>query len=149
MSELFATFGINGKLLLMQAVNFGVLLGALSYFLYTPVMRVLDERKRVVEKGVRDAEEAAARLVRSESEGTQIVRSATVVGEGIVATARTRADEKGALLVKDAEGKAEAILKEAHERAAETTRRMRLEGEQEIARAAILAAEKILIKKSV
>ena len=38
MNELFAAFGIDWKLLLAQGVNFGIVLVALWYFLYRPVM---------------------------------------------------------------------------------------------------------------
>ena len=45
MQQLFAAFGINWKLLLIQGINFSVLLAILSYFLYRPLMKVIDERR--------------------------------------------------------------------------------------------------------
>jgi N utilization substance protein A len=50
MEQLFTTFGVNWKLLVIQAVNFTVLLTALSYFLYRPLMKVLDDRKATIAK---------------------------------------------------------------------------------------------------
>jgi len=56
MSELFSAFGVNWKLLLIQAVNFGLLLAALTYFLYKPILKIIDERREKVAEGVRTAE---------------------------------------------------------------------------------------------
>jgi F0F1-type ATP synthase membrane subunit b/b' len=59
MGDLFAAFGINWKLLVIQAVNFGVLLLALWYFLYTPVLTMIDERKKIASKVISIKEEAS------------------------------------------------------------------------------------------
>src|SRR3989344_5401181 len=69
MSDLFAAFGVNWKLLLIQAVNFGLLLAALSYFLYKPILKIIDERRHKIAEGVRTAEAAAERLEEAEKEG--------------------------------------------------------------------------------
>lgn len=144
MSELFAAFGINGKLLLIQAFNFGVLLLALWYFLYRPVLKLIDDRRAKIAEGVRTAEAAAKRLQEAKKEGEGMIASASREAEGLVALARTRADEKGSEMLKAAETRAGSILKEAEARAQESKHQALLESEREIARAAMLAAEKIL-----
>lgn len=144
MEQLFATFGINWKLLLIQGVNFSVLLVALSYFLYRPVMKLLDERREKIAEGVRAAEAAQQRLAAAEEEGETLVGAAAREAESLVASARNRADEKGSEIVKSAETKAESIVREATARAEESQRRAMQESERGIAKAAMLAAEKIL-----
>ena len=42
MEQLFEAFGIDWKLLLAQAINFGVLFLVLSYLLYKPVLSTLE-----------------------------------------------------------------------------------------------------------
>lgn len=148
MAQLFAAFGINWKLLVIQAVNFGLLLSLLTYFLYKPVLRMIDERREKVAQGVRDAEEAARKLSDAETEGQGIVGTAAREAETLVATARTRAEEKGSEIVKNAEARAEAVLKDAQARAEEAKRLALSESQKDIARAAMLAAEKILREKS-
>jgi F-type H+-transporting ATPase subunit b len=144
MNELFATFGINWKLLLIQAVNFGVLLGALTYLLYKPVLRILDERRAKIEEGVRAAEAASQRLADAKTEADGIVGDGARQAEGILASARTNAEEKGAQIVRDAEDKAHRALKDAEARIAEAERQAFVKSERDIAKAAMLAAEKIL-----
>ncbi len=148
MSELFAAFGIDWKLLLVQAVNFGVLLSALTYFLYKPILRIIDERRHAVAEGVRTAAEAARKLSDAESESKNLVGAASREAEQLVAAARSRADEKGAEIVRAAEMKAQAVIKDAEARGEEAKRQALEQSSNEIARAAMLAAEKLLREKA-
>ncbi len=144
MSELFAAFGVNWKLLLIQAVNFGALLFLLRYFLYDRILAILDERRERIAEGVKKAEAADARLSAAHAEGSEIVGKAAREAEVLVADARTRADEKGAEMVKIAQTRADSLLSDAAARAEELERQALLKSEKDIARAAMLAAEKIL-----
>ncbi len=148
MAELFSAFGINWKLVVAQMVNFGALLFLLSYFLYTPILKLLDERRERIAKGVKDAEEAEAKLASSQTEGKEIVGKAVHEAEGLLTEARTRADEKGLELVKAAQLRADALLADAQARADEARRQALLASEKEIAKTAMLAAEKILRSKT-
>lgn len=148
MSQLFVAFGVDWHLLVIQAVNFGLLLTALTYFLYKPVLRIIDERRRMIADGVAKASAADKRLEDAKSESESIVGGAAREAEGLVASARTRAEERGAEIVKVAEMKVASALKDANERAEEIKRQALKESEREIARAAVLAAEKILNEKS-
>ena len=148
MSELFAAFGVNWKLLLIQAVNFGVLLAALSYFLYKPVLRIIDERRAKVAEGVRLAESASQTLADAKEESEQLVGEAARKAEGLAAASRVSAEQKGAGIVKAAEARADVVLAEAAARAEEVKRQTIASSEREIARAAMLATEKLLREKS-
>ena len=130
MEALFGAFGIDWKLLIAQAVNFGVLFVALSYLLYTPVLSMLEKRKEVVAKGVQDAEAAAELLA------------------GADAQARDEAGQERTRLLKEAEERAAGIANDAEARASETAARALRESEKEIARLAILAAEKVMRKEA-
>ncbi len=129
---------------MVQAINFGLLLVILWRFLYTPVLRMIDERKKKIAEGVLNAEAAAQQLAAAEGKGQGIVSKASREAEGMVVAARARADEKGSEIVKLAEEKAETILRDATARAAEAQRLALQKSEREIAQAAMLAAEKIL-----
>ncbi|HTR18797.1 MAG TPA: F0F1 ATP synthase subunit B [Candidatus Paceibacterota bacterium] len=144
MSALFSAFGVDWHLLLIQAVNFVLLLAALTYFLYRPILRIIDERREKVAEGVRLAQEANKRLEDAKAQGEGMVADASKEAEGLVAAARSRASEVTAESTKAAEAKASAILKEAQAHAEEAKRLAMQESSKEIARAAMLAAEKIL-----
>lgn len=147
MTELFTTFGIDWRLLIIQVVNFSVLLGALSYFLYTPLMRVLEERRLLSVKGVRDAEEAKKKLEHAEAERSELVGAATKEAERIVAHAREHALVVGQDILSDAREQAGSVVREAEDRSEALTQQQLRESESLIAKAAVLAAEKILAGK--
>ena len=147
MSALFAAFGVNWHLLVIQAVNFVLLLVVLSYFLYKPVLHIIDERQKKIAEGIRKAEEASRHLAQAKEESEGIIGTAARDAEALSLSARTRADERSHEIVKAAESKANALMKDATVRAQEAQRQALLEGQREIARAAMLAAEKILATK--
>ena len=147
MGELFSTFGINVKLLIIQMVNFGILLLALWYFLYTPILKMIDERRRKIEKGVKDAEEAEKRLGDIELERDGIFTEARKQADSIVGEAKERAVEKEKEMLTEAEHRALATERAAEERALETQAKALRESNAQIAQAAMLAAEKILRNK--
>lgn len=147
MEQLIEAFGVDWKLLIAQAVNFGIVLGALWYFLYKPVLATLAKRQAVVAQGVQDAAEAAAKLAAAEGEARVRIQQADTEATTIVHGARQSAQAQKAALLKEAEDRAERILTDAELRAAETAERARRESEQEIARLAILASEKIIRSK--
>jgi F-type H+-transporting ATPase subunit b len=148
MSALFEAFGVNWQLLIVQAINFGLLLGALTYLLYKPVLRIIDERREKIADGVRTAEAADARLADAKAESEQLVGDAAREAESLVASARSRADEKAKEVLAVADEKARNVLRDAEARAEEAKRRAVAESSKEIARVAMLAAEKLLRERS-
>ena len=53
--ELLSKLGIDWKLLLAQVVNFGILLGVLTVFVYRPLLDLLDARRERIAKAMEDA----------------------------------------------------------------------------------------------
>lgn len=147
MSQLFAAFGLDIKLLLIQALNFAILLAVLWKFLYTPVLKMIDERRERVAEGVQKAEAADRKLADADVEGKTIVAGAAREAEGLVASGRSRADQEAAQIIEKSHEKAQQLLLDAEARAEEAKRAALAAGEKEIARAAMLAAEKILREK--
>jgi F-type H+-transporting ATPase subunit b len=148
MQALLDAFGISGSLLIAQAVNFGIVLVALTYFLYKPVLKVLDARQKKVAQGVIDAERAAEKLAGADAEASTIVSGAETEAEGIVKSAREAAAVEKTRLIKDAEARAAALEADADARAMETAAKILRDSEKEVARIAVLAAEKVLRQKT-
>ena len=144
MEQLFTAFGIDGKLLLAQLINFGVLFIALTWLLYKPVMKTLDERRAKIAQGVEDAERASEKAAIADEEAAKVVKGAEVEAESIVSSARDLAGSEKARITKEAEARAEQIAKDAEARARETADKALRDSEKEVARLAVLAAEKVL-----
>ncbi len=147
MEEIASVFGLNWKLLIIQAVNFGVLLLVLRYFLYKPVLKMLDERREKVEKGVKDAEAAGVRIQEIEGERDGVLTDASNKAGEILETSKTRAQEQASQIATDANARAETILESANLRSEELKEQALRESKAEIGKAAILAAEVILRDK--
>lgn len=147
MAELFSAFGIEWNLLLAQAVNFGIVLGALTFFLYKPVMKILAERQEKIAAGLRDAEAAAKAVAETEGKRAEILGTAEREAEGLLGRAVVEGKDERARIVKSAQDRSDAMLADARAEAAELQRRALAETEKDVTRLAILAAEKILQKK--
>jgi F-type H+-transporting ATPase subunit b len=147
MEEIVHAFGIDWRLIVIQMFNFALLLGALWYFLYTPILKLLEAREAKLKQGVIDAENAALSLKEADTAKGAILKEARGEAESIVATAKTHAEEKGAHIVSDAEAKALRMLEDAKARGEEERKEAKRASEAEIAQAAILAAEAILKKQ--
>jgi len=143
MEAIFTTFGIDWRLLLINGINFGLLLGVLWYFMYTPVMRMLEERREKVSQGVRDAEAAQIKL--SEIEGTRqnILAGAGKEADALVAAARAAGGAKERELRSSGEAAAATLVRDAEAQAAEMKARSIEESKQEVAKLIVLGMEKI------
>ena len=144
MESLLDAFGIDWKLLLAQLVNFGVLFVALTWLLYKPVMKTLDERAAKIAQGVEDAELASEKAANADQEAAKVVKGAESEAEGIVASARDLAGTEKSRIVKEAEARAAQVAADAEARAEETAAKALRDSEREVARLAVLAAEKVL-----
>lgn len=115
MSELFYQLGVNWRLLFSQGVNFLILLAVLTFFVYKPLLKIIEERRKKIQIGLSDAEEAERKLkniVNLESERmAKAEKDALVMIKKAEDNARTSA--KSILL--SAEEKSASVLKEAAE----------------------------------
>lgn len=110
MSELIQNFGIDWKLLIAQAVNFGVVAFVLYRFAYKPILHILKVRKEEIEKGLLYTEEAGRRLSGAETEKDKILNLAREEAVKIVRTAEDEASKRKEEISKEAETKAGKIL---------------------------------------
>jgi F-type H+-transporting ATPase subunit b len=144
MEQLINAFGIDTRLILMQVVNFGLLMAALTYFLYKPVLKLLAEREIKIAKGISDAEAAEVARASAEEEKKGIIAAANKDAEAMEQRATEHATHKADQIVIDAQKKAEQVIKDAGERGSEMRAQALKESEAEIAKLAVLAAEKVL-----
>jgi len=146
MEQIITVFGINWKLLLIQGVNFGLLLFVLHRYLYKPVLAMVDTRRIKIERAIKDAEQAEEELGLAEAEKAHILREATQKGDEIINAAKKHAEGEEHVIMKDAHRKAVHLLNEAERRAEREHEEMIAKAEREVARMAVLAAEKVLRK---
>lgn len=147
MEQVLSTFGIDWKLLLINAANFGLLMFVLWYFLYDPILTMLEERRKKIEKGVADAEAAAQERSAIESSRATTLATAGKEADELLARARDAARQKESELISAGEAAAETIVKEAGAQAQELKAQALEESKQEIAKLIVLGMEKAFHKK--
>jgi len=148
MEEIIKAFGIDWRLIAIQVFNFAILATALWYFLYTPVLNMIEKRRAMIEKGIADAQAAGENLAQAESEKSVILTAAHKEAGEVAARAKVHADEKTQALLHEAEEKKQRLLADAKREGEALTERLYKESEAEIAKTALLAAEKILKEKA-
>lgn len=146
MSQLFAAFGIDWRLLIVNIVNFGLLLAALWYFLYGPLMRMIDTRRRLVADGVEAAKAAEATLAEVEASRGDKLAAAGKEADSIVAAARAAGSVRERELVAAGEANAAQIIADGKREADELKARALAESKAEVAKLIVLGVEKALIK---
>lgn len=146
MSELFAAFGLDWRLLVINLVNFGVLLTVLWYFLYAPVIKLLEDRKLKIQKGLEDAKKSGELLQEIESVRQSKMADAAQEADEVLARARAAAASRERSLVEEAGKRAEAIVAQAEAQAKEEKARAVSESRDEIAKLIVLGMEKAMKK---
>jgi F-type H+-transporting ATPase subunit b len=148
MEEIIKAFGIDGRLIVIQIVNFAILMSVLGYFLYNPILRLLAEREEKIKKGIEDAEAAAKAKAEADVEKAAVLTAAHGEASEINTRAKAAADAKASVIVNEAEEKANAIVRSAELRAEEAAAKIQKDAEGEIAKTAILAVEKMLRERA-
>lgn len=144
MEDIIHAFGIDGRLIIIQLINFGILMVALGYFLYKPILRVLKEREEKIAQGLQDAEAAAQAKAEAGAEKQAILTGAHHEASEVAKRAKAAADTTAAEIVAAAQAKAGTVLADAEAKREQIKAQALKESEKEIAALAVLAAEKVL-----
>lgn len=144
MESLIEAFGIDLRLITIQVINFVVLAVVLSYLLYKPVLKMLNDREAKIKQGLSDAEAASLAKENAEEERKEIVQEAHKEAEEVGKRAEVYAKDKAAEIAAAAEASASERIRLAEERSVALAEEAKRQSEAEIAKLAVLAAEKIL-----
>ena len=105
--------GINLPLLIMQVINFFIVLLALRLFLYKPILAMLDRRAQRVREGLEAAEQSQERATQAEQEVSQQLDQARQHGQALIAQAQEAANRIQEESRAQARRDAEALLERA------------------------------------
>ncbi len=144
MEEIIHAFGIDWRLIVIQMFNFAILAGALWYFLYTPVLAILNERSEKIKNGIEDALKAKTAREKAEVERGVVLTLAEDEARTIIQNAEKSAELKTISIEEAASNSAARILHDAEQQALAYAEKSKRDSEREIVSVAILAAEKIL-----
>ncbi|MBK8984498.1 MAG: F0F1 ATP synthase subunit B [Chloroflexi bacterium] len=136
--------GINIGYLIMQILGITVLLLLLKGVAFGPILRVLDERKARIAKGLEDARQAAIARDNADAEAKKILDAARAEASKIRSDAAVQAEETGAGILAKANEDARSVVAAAREDAEEERNRILADLRGQVAAIAIAAANKIV-----
>jgi F-type H+-transporting ATPase subunit b len=135
------------KSLLIQMVNFLVLLFILWKLLYKPLVAKMEERTAAIKRSLDEAQAARLEAQREREEHAQKLQAAYAEAKAIRETALAQAAEEQRKLVEAARGEAARLVADARTEMEQDVRRARQELRQEISDLAVAVAER-LVRKS-
>lgn len=123
--------GVDGKALIIQLVTFVLAYVVLRKYAFGPILKVLQERRDLIEQGVTLGEQMKKDKAELEAKIDKELKKARAEADGIIASAEEASRETTRAAEDKAHAKAVVILKEADERIKSETQRARkqLEGE--------------------
>ena len=90
-AEIGEKFGFNGQIFTMHLVGFAVVAFLLRKFAFTPIIQMLDERRKRIEESLVNAEKIKAELAQAESTRRQLISDASAQANKIIEEARAAA----------------------------------------------------------
>ncbi|MEN9558513.1 MAG: hypothetical protein RL141_882 [Candidatus Parcubacteria bacterium] len=98
------TLGINAPLFVAQLVNVAIVLAVLHFFVFKPLTKTLEARRKKIEEGVANAAEADTRLASAKTTEASLLANAKAAAHKTMDEARTAGDaERKARVDKAAE----------------------------------------------
>ncbi len=144
MGDLLRQFGVDGRLLLAQLINFVLLLVVLRWAVYGPLVALLNRRREAVAQSLRDNE--AAHVARAEAQAVAAAteREARAKAQTIVAEATAFAEAKQQEILAKAKSQASAVVAQAKAQLREEQRVALEEAEASLAALVLVASRSVL-----
>lgn len=146
-TNFIGTLGLNWKLLLAQAVNFGIVVFVLWKWVFKPVAGALEARREKIEKSLAVADKLERRIGEFESEREEKLVAASKAAQAIADQARLAAEKTKAETVAAARVEAERVMTAASQTMAAEKDQMMRELREEVATLTVMVAEKVLREK--
>ena len=136
--------GISLTELIFYLINFLILVGVLTKFLYKPFLNMLETRKQTIQDALDNAELVNKRADEKMESYSRRIANVEEEGREIIKEAKARADAQAAEIIKEANEKADKMIKAAEQQIALEKQKAVEDMKQHVAALALLAAEKIV-----
>lgn len=145
--DILGKLGFDWKLALMNLVNVALLFWLLKRYLFRPVVKIIDERRKVIKDGVDNAKKAETDLLMAQRKAQELIDEAKVEANKIVERAHDAAKETGESMKEKARKEIELLIQQAKKNIDIDKREMKESLRKETVEIVILAVEKIMGEK--
>jgi len=136
--------GIDGKFLLGQIVNFSLLLIILRVFLYKPVVKMLEDRRKTIAESLDNAEQIKKNLDSSEQKTLEALDKAQKEARLILEEATKISIEQKNKIIADSQAQAERILDSSKAEAKKMKDDIVSDAKKELSELVMVALDKIV-----
>jgi F-type H+-transporting ATPase subunit b len=116
--EIIQKFGLEVKLFFFQIINFLIIVFILKKFLFAPLKKILDGRKRKIEQSLQDAENAKIILKNASEDKESILVKAKSSADMLMATVKASIKETKEKAIIETKHRSEQIINDAKQKAA-------------------------------
>ncbi|MFA5129538.1 MAG: F0F1 ATP synthase subunit B [Patescibacteria group bacterium] len=91
---ILGTFGLKPSLFIAQLINFAIIVFVLKKWVFTPLLKTMDERKKVIDDGLKRAEDSEFILQRAKKDEQIILNDARTEGQEIVEACKEQGEKE-------------------------------------------------------
>ncbi len=143
----FGALGVDPGAFIIQLISFVLVFLILMRFAFKPIVKMLQERRKVIEEGVKAGQELALEREKLQKEITQVMRDARIEADKIIDIGQKESREIVREAEKNAQRKVDAMIADAEARIAEEAVQGRRRLEKEIVGLVSEATEAIVEEK--
>jgi len=144
MESIISTFHIDWKIIIAQAVNFGVVFVVLYIFALKPLVKLMAERSEKIGKGLDDAKTSELLIEKTKQEYRDMIDKAKVEANKIWEEGKREAETNKVLMMEDAKKEMALVMENGKKMLEGEKQKMMAEAKKEIVELAMKAAEKIV-----
>ncbi len=144
MESLIQTFHLDIKLIIAQLVNFAIVAVVLWYFALKPLIKVMQERTKTIEKSLNDAKKIEDRLVKTEAEKRQILEATRKEAANILEEANKKAEDNRKESVSKAKEEIEKLVEKGKYQLVADREKMLSDVKAQVADLVVDATKKVL-----
>ena len=147
MDSIISTFHIDWKIIIAQAVNFGVVFVVLYIFALKPLSKLMAERSEKIAKGIDDAKTNTNLLEKTRAEYDEALQKARLEANKIFQDGKKEAEAKKTLMLEEAKKETTTIIENGKKMLEAEKTKMVEDAKKDIVNLAMLATEKLLSTK--
>lgn len=142
--SVLGALGVDWKIFIAQLINFSVVLFVLRKWVYVPLLKAMESRSERIDKGLKDAEAAAAAVKNAEAQYEKALVDARKESQRILEEATANSEKLAADMKTKAKAEVAKIVEEGRTLLADEKEKMVQAARKDIADVALAAAEQVL-----
>ncbi len=142
--EILNTLGVDWTVLLAQAINFAVLLAALTFFLYKPLLRAIDQRRERVQQSMDHAATLEKRVADMEQDRKKRMKEMDDQAKEFLAQSKQQADSQKKEILDAAKAEVDQLLEKGRKQLEDERRTLLADMQKTVTGISIDLAGKIL-----